>query len=423
LVPEAHGQQAAAPGSQAPTEDRIVTPAEVKDELHSTARIPLRVISYPHRFITREMEKGLTAAERKHLRERLRLWQERMRELGIQPLFGGLGEQTGFGGGLSYKIGGSGWQNVTFLGRATFANYQEFDVRWTAASPVADLTVAASYQSRPRENFYGLGQDSLESQRTNFALRQSWIGAAMKVTPSRHLRIGAEHKWVVTKTSSGRNPLFVSTEQVFPDLPGFGSAIRQFSSGAYADIEFAKGEFDWGGRAHFGGSYQHGAGDSNLRFFSYEGQLEGRMPVRSGQSGFVGLATLSLTRERSGSDPIPFYMRPRIGGSSTLRGFQLDRFYGRNLMMLTLEYRYRLHPNLETSIFHDAGQIFDRAGELNWFNWHRNYGISVRFHSNYRTIVRLEYGYGDEGFTFHLAFGDSTPQPLGGVVRYGTYRR
>jgi hypothetical protein len=369
------------------------------------------------------MEKGLIKAEQEHLRERLRLWQERMRELGIEPLFGGMGEQTGFGGGLGYKIFRSNWQNTTVLGRATFAHYQEFDIRWAATPPKTDITLAASYQWRPQENFYGLGQDSLESQHTSFALRQTWLGAAVKMTPSKHFQFGAEHKFVATKALSGANPLIPSAEQVFSDLPGFGSLLRQYSSGAFVDVNFAQGEFDWGGRAHAGASYQQGVGASALRYFSYEGQLEGRMPVRSGQSAFVGQATLSLTRERSGSDPIPFYLRPRIGGSSTLRGFHLDRFYGDNLMMLTLEYRYRLHPNIETSMFHDAGQIFDRAGELNWFNWRRNYGLSVRFHSNYRTIVRLEGGYGDEGFTFHLAFGQSTAQPMGGAVRYGTYRR
>ena len=147
------------------------------------------------------------------------------------------------------------------------------------------------------------------------------------------------------------------------------------------------------------------------------------MPVIKNQSGLVGQVRLNLNHENQGSDEIPFYMRPHIGGASTLRGFALDRFYGRNLMMLSLEYRYGIHPNFQVSIFHDAGQIFDRESELTWFNWHRNYGISLRLHSHYRTILRLEYGRSREGSAIHLSFGDRAPQPLGGAVRYGTYRR
>jgi len=412
-----------APFASAQDSERIVTAEEVDDALRSPARIPIRIISYPHRAITRGMEKGLIKVERDHLRERLRLYTERLRDMGITGLFGGLGEQTGFGGGATYTIGRTGPHRLTFLGRGTFAHYQEFDARYTASSEKAEFILAGSYQWRPKENFYGLGHRSEKSQHTDFALRQSWIGAHIEVASPKHLRWGIENRWISTKTLPGQNPLTASTPDVFPDLPGFGTPVRMYSGGAYVKADFSEGEYDWTGRANIGASYQHGLGASHLRYFNYEGQLEGRMPVRSGQSAFVGQIAMNVNHERSGSDPIPFYMRPRIGGSSTLRGFALDRFYGKNLMRLSLDYRYRLHPNFEASIFHDAGQIFDRAGELAWFNWHRNYGMSFRLHSNYRTILRLEYGFSREGSMFHLSFGDRTPQPMSGVVRYGTYRR
>lgn len=403
--------------------ERIVTLEEVRDAGSPPGLLPIRIVSYPHRFITRGMEKGLVKVEKNHLRERLRLWTDRLRALGVEGLFGGLGEQTGFGGGGSYTVSQSGLQRLTFLGRGTLARYQEFDIKWTTSPPKTEFTFEASYQWRPNENFYGLGHRSLESQRTDFALRQSWLGASVKVAAPKHIRWGLENKLVVTKALAGRNNLIASTPEIFPQLPGLGSLLRLYSGGAYVDADFSRGEYGWTGRAHVGGSYQHGLGASRLRYFTYEGQLEGRMPVRSGQSALVGQIGLNVNHENSGSDQIPFYMRPHIGGSSTLRGFALDRFYGKNLMLLSLEYRYRLHPNFETSIFHDAGQIFDRAGELAWLNWHRNYGISLRLHSNYRTVMRLEYGHSREGFMVHLSFGDRAPQPLGGAIRYGTYRR
>ncbi|NWG13018.1 MAG: hypothetical protein HXY20_05725, partial [Acidobacteria bacterium] len=49
--------------------------------------------------------------------------------------------------------------------------------------------------------------------------------------------------------------------------------------------------------------------------------------------------------------PTPFYLLPHIGGSSTLRGFNLDRFYGKSILLFSLEYRYRLHPNYQTFLF------------------------------------------------------------------------
>jgi hypothetical protein len=415
--------QDAAAQENLPTDERIVTPEDVEEALRSPVRAPVRVISYPFRAVTRGMEKGLIKVETDHLRERLRLWTDRLRNVGVTGLFGGLGEQTGFGGGGAYTLGRSGPQRLTFLARGTFTHYQEFDTRWTASSPKAEVTLAGSYQWRPRENFYGLGHRSLKSEHTNFALQQSWFGAHVEVAAPKHFRWGIENKWLSTKASSGRGPLSPSTTDVFPDLPGLGKWVRLYSGGTYVNADFSEGEYGWTGRAHLGASYQQGLGDSHLRYFTYEGQLEGRMPVRKQQSALVGQIALNVNHERAGSDPIPFYMRPHIGGSSTMRGYAVDRFYGKNLMLMSLDYRYRLHPNFEASIFHDAGQIFDRAGELAWFNWHRNYGLSLRFHSNYRTILRLEYGWSNEGSMFHLTFGDRTPQPMGGPVRYGTYRR
>ena len=158
-------------------DERIVTPDEVREAGRSPGLAPIRIVSYPFRIVLRGMENGLVTVEKDHLRERLQLWQERLREIGAAGLFGGFGEQTGFGGGGSYTVGHSDFQKLTFLARGTFAHYQEFDARWTLSPPKTEFTLAASYQWRPKENFYGLGHSSLKSQHTDFALRESWIGA------------------------------------------------------------------------------------------------------------------------------------------------------------------------------------------------------------------------------------------------------
>ncbi len=199
-------------------------------------------------------------------------------------------------------------------------------MRWTASSPRTEFTVAASYQWRPNENFYGLGHRTSKADHTDFALRQSWVGAHLEFAAPRYIRVGFEDKWISTRAATGQNPLTASTAEVFSDLPGFGKLLRLNSTGTYVDLDFSQGENGWTGKAHLSASYQHGLNESRLRYFNYEGVLEGRMPVRSGQSGFVGHLALNVTHERSGSDPIPFYMRPHLGGSSTLRGYALGSF-------------------------------------------------------------------------------------------------
>src|SRR5262245_44984473 len=66
--------------------ERIITPEEVEEALDKNrAILPIRIISYPHRAITRGMEKGLITVEKKHLRERMRFWTDRLHDLGITP--------------------------------------------------------------------------------------------------------------------------------------------------------------------------------------------------------------------------------------------------------------------------------------------------------------------------------------------------
>ncbi len=147
------------------------------------------------------------------------------------------------------------------------------------------------------------------------------------------------------------------------------------------------------------------------------------MPAAPGRSVLIGQIRLQLNRERGGSDSLPFFLHAHVGGSSSLRGFALDRYYGRNLVLNTIEYRYALSPNLQAFIFFDQGQIFNRTSDLSLTNWHRNYGFGVKFRSAAATVLGLELGYGEEGINFHITFGDRVPTPLGGPIRYGRYRR
>jgi hypothetical protein len=408
--------------SVAAQEDRIVTPDEVRHATRAPVFFLLRPISAPIWLLTSGMEKGLIKYETTYQRQRTDLWFARLRKRGITPYFGGTGEGTGFGGGLGYLLGGKR-TNLNLVGRMTTTKYQDAAIAWTATAGISRFILEGSYQWRPRENFYGLGQDSVKEQRTNFSLRQTWAGVRAELEPHSGVLFGAEYRTAWLQAGPGSNPALASPDAVFPGLPGYGEQTRVRSLGSYLNLDGIRGEYQLGGAIHLGASYQEGLGASRLSYFNYEGQLEGRLPVAHGRSAFVGQATIELTRRRGGSDPIPFYMLPHIGGSSTLRGFRLDRFYGANLFLLSLEYRYRLHPNFDATPFFDEGQIFDRTEDLSWLDWHRNYGFGFRYHTETGTVLRLEIGHSSEALQFHIIWGDRERAPLRGPIRYGAYKR
>jgi hypothetical protein len=423
LISQEPEQKTQDPGSTLPDEARITTPVEVRNAIHPTSLFPLRVISYPHRKITGGMESGLVYAEEHKVRERYQAWINHLRSYGVILRFGGMGEGSGFGGGASYFRQVRERHKLQLLGLLTFRAYQELDFQWSSALGPSQLFWEASYQWRPQENYYGPGHDSQRQLHANFALRQSWAGIRWELRPAKHFRWGILYKQAWITALPGKNSLFPPVHELFGSLPGYGSLTHLQSPGIYFDMNYLRSEYLWGGAAHWGASYQQGLGSSQLQYAAYETQLEGRAPIVKGSSVLVGEANFQLTREGSGSDPVPFYLLPHIGGSSTLRGYPLDRFYGRNLALLSLEYRIRIHPNFQTLLFFDEGQVFNRTADLSWLNWHRNYGFGFRVWSVNGVVMRLEFGWSTEGFQAHLTWGNRERPPLRDPIRYGGYKR
>jgi len=93
------------------------------------------------------------------------------------------------------------------------------------------------------------------------------------------------------------------------------------------------------------------------------------------------------------------------------------------MAVLTLEYRIRVHPNIQFFPLVDAGQVWDRTGELEGDRWHIDYGFGFRVRTAHSTFLRLEFGWGGEGTQFHLVMGDRPQTPLTGGIRYGRYKR
>ena len=98
-------------------------------------------------------------------------------------------------------------------------------------------------------------------------------------------------------------------------------------------------------------------------------------------------------------------------------------FLGQNIFLVTLEYRYKIHPDFQALIFFDEGQVFGRTTDRSWLNWQRNYGFGFKVMSSPSTIVRMDFGWNSDGYTYHISWGDRMPRTLGGAIRYGTYRR
>ena len=404
---------------------RIVTEDEVNSGSVPGSAKPLWVLGWPCRAIFGGMEKGLVKFEKGKVREKIYDFQQRLAAAGFRPLFGGLGEGSGIGVGTIYDYPHRPEKAFHLMGRMSFlSGYQQFSANHDSSPlPGSTLNVVADYQWRPNEPYYGLGQDSSESDAASFALRQSSLSFHWDQRIIRRIRVGSIYSlgWLDGLGAlGGTRP---SVEQVFGDLPGLNERQSLQSIGVYVRLDGLRGEYGLGGRAQFGSSWQESFAGPEVRYVKIEGRIEGRLPLFEGRSVLIGQAATDMLREASGTYPVPFYLYPRIGGSATLRGFPLDRFYGRNMILNTLEYRWLVHPGIEFLISHDSGQIFEHTSDLKFLNWHRQFGFGFRFRNATGTQFRLEVARSSEGFSVHITFGDRPLPALGaGPVRNPLYR-
>jgi len=110
---------------------------------------------------------------------------------------------------------------------------------------------------------------------------------------------------------------------------------------------------------------------------------------------------------------MPFFEQFFVGGADTLRGYREDRFWGKYMLLSSVELRQPLARGLKGVLFLDVGDAwggpysnvsiegFDQSG----FHPHAGVGLGIRVRTPLGPI-RLDYGIGDEGGQTHFSIGN-----------------
>ncbi len=120
---------------------------------------------------------------------------------------------------------------------------------------------------------------------------------------------------------------------------------------------------------------------------------------------------------------VPFFEQYFLGGAETLRGYKEDRFWGRNMVLGSVEYRQPFGSSLTGVAFVDAGDAWgaspvellnpkDTSGNLIFpdlaqhsdFEPQIGYGLGIRVSTPIGPL-RLDYGFSHEGSRAHFSIG------------------
>jgi hypothetical protein len=353
------------------------------------------------------IENALLYIERHRIIERLTIAD------GWYPRIGGLRTGSGFAGGIGYR--------KHLFDDELFVNVSGAVSTKLYKSAIAQVMYPRLWNDRveiwnnvywhdfPQEDFFGIGRDSLLSERTNYALTTTDISArgVLNVTP--WLRVGSDLGLLWPDIGPGTDPRFASLETVFTDLeaPGLTEQPSYFYKTLFVEVDYR----DQPGNARSGGLWRamYAAwNDRQLNRFDF-GRLDAEaahfFPIFDKKRVFALRGVVSYVNNDPDSR-VPFYFLPYVGGSESVRSYREFRFRDENAIFFNLEYRWEAFSGLDMALFFDAGKVEQDWEDIGFDDLKTAYGVGFRFNTFKSVFMRLDIGAGGgEGRRIFLKFG------------------
>ncbi len=334
---------------------------------------------------------------------------------GFAVRFGGLYPGSGFALGPAYSVKGLLKENLdlSFSAVGSYKLYYGLMIRASLphlAQDRAFADVSIERQDSPQIDYYGPGNNTPESGRTNYRYENFTTDARLGLRPFRRwLQFGVFTGYSRNNVGPGTSDVSPPTDRVYP--PSTTPGIDHQSPSAYVGPFLTWDTRDYPGDPHHGTyavaayAFNHGL---DLSEFSYR-------RLRLGVDQYVPffnekrVIAMRVAGVFSYTDPghaVPIYEQPTIGGPNDVRGLPRFRYYGNNSLVANLEYRWEIAPPFAMAIFADAGRVSEKPGQLSLSQMHGSAGFGLRFKSRNTLVMRIDLGFSPEGVHFWWTFSD-----------------
>ena len=356
------------------------------------------------------LESGILWVEKHKFRENLLTSGDK--PSGIRPKIGGL-SVTGPALGAQFErpdvIGENSALRLT--GWLSTRKYQLYELQLEQPELFdgrAFFSGGLGYRNQPQLNFFGLGGQSTEPNRSDFLLEDMAYAISGGVRPMRQLRIGSEITWLQINLGSGTESKVANTEINFDDTtaPGLNEDPDFLRTGVFAEFDSR----DEKGNPRSGGYYRLDYAfynDWRLKQFDFRrlhAELHQYIPFTQGHRVIAARFAVSFDDPLDGRR-VPFYLQRTLGGPDDLRGFRPFRFRDLNQMLMTAEYRWKAWAGLDLAAFADAGKVFERRGDFGFNDLEASYGIGFRLNTRKTTLIRLDAARSREGIRVFAGVG------------------
>jgi Omp85 superfamily domain len=308
-------------------------------------------------------------------------------QFSVKPVIGGTPADSGFSAGAEIaRKGLVGPIDGRVKGVFSVKKYElmEAAIEVPELRPWLAFKVTGRYRNLPEEDFWGLGNQTSQNQRTNYLLEDVDTTAAFE-TFFHGFRTGVSAGYLKINTGPGRDHRFPST----PESLQLGPAYT------HVGVSFAYESLDIPSDSHKGGRYAVEWTSFLSSFQRYVIDVRRFIPITANDR--IGLRAETTFTRSSTPEQIPFFMLPTAGGKDTVRGFNHYRFRDLNALVLNAEYRRPVASFLDAVAFVDAGRVSTLASDLGPRHLHPSAGFGARVKFGQRVFFGIDLGFGPEG--------------------------
>ena len=268
-----------------------------------------------------------------------------------------------------------------------------------------------AYRDFPQEDFFGIGPNSLEENRTDYAIKSRTYGVVAGYRFANIAVVGARAGLLKIDINEGTDDRFPNTEDLFNDDQAPGLLVQpdnyfRFNTAFVLDYREKPGNAHTGGMIGFSYTRFNDTDTNTFDFHRYTIDAKQFISLGSVQR-VLALHFLSSFDDPDTGSRVPFYLQESLGGADTLRGFIEYRFRDVNRMLMQAEYRWEAAPALEFALFYDTGKVFADRDDFDFKNLEKDWGFGVRFKFPQALFLRIDIAKSNEATRFYFKFNSA----------------
>lgn len=299
----------------------------------------------------------------------------------------------------------SGGRELRFIGSVTEKIERRIQLSYTDpafGNGRYAFTVGGAFFKNATARFFGMTQQSVELDQTNYTDREIRLNWKFGVYFNEVTQLAFGQRFRDVRLQRGATDLPFTLEK-FSAVDGmeggtiFGNRLT-FHYDTRDNLVTPTDGAQITAYAEFNQNYRVSGAPT---FQRYEVELKKLFPSPSKHMILVIRANLQMTI----GDRVPFFEQSSLGGQNNLRGYGMDRFIDKHLVSLSVEQRIHLFRTRITNVaadfelapFVDAGKVFSSFTKRINRDYEVTPGVGFRGTVRPNVVGRLDYGYSPEG--------------------------